>query len=307
MSVVGDAMLYAPQSIGLQHPHPIRDVEKLVRRIVKDWRNKRPNVKFSFHDEEELKAFLISTAWELEGRYDVTKDKNPNFASYAAHILSLRVADWYRRRFGDTRHGEKPQVLSLDAPLSRNLVDRDGVPESGHDQLVETLAARTGDPAEDRSPDLVGVLVGGDRGGAQRTDGQAADDQVVEQAAAGAARGDRGRPRTVKPRVPGTYRAPRRPPVCSHCFGVFRKAFRKVNTKQPEHLKQTDEKVLERAALRAQAVKVGTEWCCPRCTKLEDPLGQNLMLTEAYPNRRARRDAVRRKELTVRKKTTTKE
>lgn len=37
------------------------------------------------------------------------------FSTFASKILERRVVDWYRRRFGDSRYGGRPETLSLEA------------------------------------------------------------------------------------------------------------------------------------------------------------------------------------------------
>lgn len=84
-----------------------------------------------------------------------------------------------------------------------------------------------------------------------------------------------------------------RPPVCEPCFKKFRKAFNLVNRRTPADARLTDVEVSEKAARRAQAVKFGTEWVCPRCTTLETELGKEILFSIAYPNRDSRRRAVK--------------
>ena len=274
------SVLAMPLSLG-DGPGKIDDVEALVRKVVDD-RLRQWGARLKELDQEDLISYLIGVCWELSGRYDPAKDRNPNFASYAARILTLRVADWYRQRFGDTRHGDKPIVLSLDAPAGF----AGGEASEGTDRLVDTLAASTGDPALDRAPDLVGVL--------QRRSGEESrtHDALGEPQAGGAASRNR-RPAGVKPRIQGTYRMPSRPPVCQPCFGIFLNAFIKVNGKTVPDQRIGPEELESKALQRSQAVRFGKEWACPRCTKLSDEQGQQLMLQQAYPNRASRRAAVK--------------
>lgn len=292
------SVLSMPLSLGIQFPNPINDVEALVRKILRD-RLGHFGVhdgRLEHHDEEDAVTYLVGVAYECERRYDPEKETNPdraNFAAYASKIISFRVADWYRQRFGDTRHGEKPIVLSLDAPasLGGNYLEAEGA-----DRLVDTLPASTGDPAEDRVPDLVRILHGGG-GGNPRAD--AAVGQPAQGGAAGGARSaaapgpPRNRAQLKHGRIPGMKRASSRPPVCSHCFAVFLDAFQKVNKRVAKEARQTPDQLEARAAKRAQAVRFGKEWACPRCTKLENEDAQEMMLREAYPNRAARRAATK--------------
>jgi hypothetical protein len=277
------SVLAVPLSLG-DGPGRIEDVEALVRKVVDD-RLRQWGARLKELDYEDLVSYLIGVSWELSRRYDPAKDRNPNFAAYAARILSLRVADWFRTRFGDTRHGQKPVVLSLDAPAT---LDGHGFEKAaGADRLVDTLAASTGDPALDRAPDLLGVLQRGG-GGEPGT-----HDPLGQPAHRGAASRNRSAAGLKKGHVVGTKRPPRRPPICPHCFNTFRSAFAKVNAKLPQAQQLTDDQLDLKAAKRAQAVRFGSEWACPRCTKLEDPLGNELLLQHAYPNRQARRAAAK--------------
>lgn len=280
------SVLAMPLSLG-DGPGKIIDVEALVRKVVDD-RLRQWGARLKELDHEDLVSYLIGVCWELSGRYDPAKDRNPNFGSYAARILTLRVADWYRQRFGDTRHGDKPIVLSLDAPATLGGVAYGSEAPEGSDRLVDTLAASTGDPAVDRAPDLVGVL---ERGSGSRL---GAHDTLGQSPPRGASRRNRSSAGSVKPRIPGTFRAPSRPPICPNCFNTFVSAFTQVNAKLASDVSLTVEQIQLKAAKRAQGVRFGAEWACPRCTKLEDGKGAELMLQQAYPNRQSRRAAAKR-------------
>lgn len=285
------SVLAYPLSLGDPKHGGIEDVEALVNKVISDKMRRWPRGQRTLneHQRTDLATFLIGQAWELSERYDPAKDKKPNLASYVAHILSLRIADWYRQTFGDTRHGDRPVVLSLDAPIA--LSHAVGDEEDHADRLVDTLEATTGDPALDRSPDLVGILHGGGRPDAQP------DAQVGEPAPRGAASGDRGTAavkavRSKKqPRIPGTRRSPARPPVCGDCYRTFLTAFAKVNAKVKPEERLTIAELEAKAQKRSRAVKFGDTWACPRHTKLEDETGQQLMLQAAYPSRAHRRAA----------------
>jgi hypothetical protein len=260
-------------------PGRIEDVEALVRKVVDD-RLRMWGARLNQIDHEDLVSYLIGVCWELSGRYDPAKDRNPNFATYAARILTLRVADWYRQRFGDTRHGERPIVLSLDAPAT--LSSGDGDEEDGRGRLVDSLPSREGDPADDRTPDLVGILGrgSGDEAGPHDTLGEPASRR---------ARGGDRTPAQVKPRIPGTKKPTVEVPVCPNCAKVFLSAFDRVNRALPEEKRVGVQELAERARHRARAVKLHGEWVCPRCTTLPTPDGSLLFVQQVYPNRRARR------------------
>lgn len=43
------------------------------------------------------------------------KGAGPSFSTYATRILVRRIVDWYRSELGDSRYGQRPHTLSLDA------------------------------------------------------------------------------------------------------------------------------------------------------------------------------------------------
>jgi hypothetical protein len=256
-----------------------------VRKVTDD-RLRAWGARLREFDYEDLVSYLIGVCWELSLRYDPAKDKNPNFGAYAARILTLRVADWYRQRFGDRRHGDRPIVLSLDAPARLGDYEGDGA-TGGRDRLVETLAGSAGDPAEDRSPDLVGVL---QRGGRRQP---RPDDQMGEptarRAEAGAA--PPNPPRRVKPRVPGMTKPEKEPPpICTSCAAVFLNAFKRANGLLPEADQVPLEELIARARGRAAAVKLKDHWVCRRCTTVPLSDGTEVPIYRLFPNRQARRD-----------------
>lgn len=260
----------------------VEDVEALVRKVADD-RLRFWGARLRDWDHEDLVSYLIGVAWELSERYDPTLDRNPNFAAYASRICTLRCADWFRQRFGDTRHGERPIVLSLDAAGATGGGTETGA-DGGGGRLVDALSSSEGDPARDRSPDLVGAL--------QRRGGEASRplEALGEQAPRRAARGDRTPAVARKrPAVPPTYRPSKAPPVCSACEPVFLAALHRAERLAPAAVRRSPEDVAAEAARRARAVKFAGEWVCPRCTTVPFPGGQILFLDQVYPNRASRR------------------
>lgn len=71
-----------------------------------------------------------------------------SFSTYAYRTLKLRVVDWYRHEFGDSRYGQRPQVLSLDGPAPRGesshatLGDFVGETLDDHDELIDVDVLR---------------------------------------------------------------------------------------------------------------------------------------------------------------------
>ena len=220
-------------ALGDPHEGGIEDVEALVRKVADD-RLRSWGARLNASDHEDLVVYLIGTCWELSKRYDAAKDKKPNFAAYASKILTLRCADWFRGRFGDTRHGLRPIVLSLDAPLG---ADGEG-PDAGERRLVDSLTSSEGDPAADRAPDLVGILE-------RRSGGEAG---ALEALGEPPARRAPARARKVKgkSRVPPMHRSrPKLPlPTCETCLNVFTAAYARVNSLRAAEKRLSSDEVL---------------------------------------------------------------
>lgn len=94
--------------------HDVTDVEKLAARALTDaLRTMRATLNPT--DHEDALAYLIATAWELSLRYD--PNRGWSFSKLAYRTLRLRVVDWYRDRYWDTRHAKPELPISLDAPI----------------------------------------------------------------------------------------------------------------------------------------------------------------------------------------------
>jgi hypothetical protein len=107
----------------------------------------------SWHDREDLVAYLAELAWELSLDYD---SRRGPFSTFASIRLRQRTTDWIRQRNGRTVWKFKSHTYIRPRV---DLVSLDG----GVDRLDESLAARSGDPAADRAPDLGGVFSDGSR------------------------------------------------------------------------------------------------------------------------------------------------
>ena len=131
--------------------HDVANVEAFVRAALDD-RLRLWGAHLRPHDYEEALTELLTVCWELSRRYDPAKSEQ-SFSTYAGRILRLRVADFYRKRFGDRRYGRGAEDrVSLDERAEKHRLERaDGAGQE--------------DPTLDRSPDLAGVLGGraGDR------------------------------------------------------------------------------------------------------------------------------------------------
>lgn len=146
--------------------HDIRDVEAFCGRAM-DAELRARGIRLEPADREDLLAYIIGVAWELSVGY--RPGRSSSFSSYAYRILRLRVADYFRERFGATRRGRiLPQIVSLDAAILSD--DRTHELRFGAiDTYYGTHAAGSCDPAEYRCPDLARLL--SPRGGGRaRTD-----------------------------------------------------------------------------------------------------------------------------------------
>jgi hypothetical protein len=138
--------------------HDVADTEQLARKALDDTLRAR-GIRLDEHRREDLLAELVSTAWELSLKYDATAGYA--FTTGCYRLLKLRVVDWLRREQGRSRwtfgpnaqhtHAgsiytrQRPEVLSLDAP--------------GGSELEPALGRGQRDFADDRSPDLLRVLL----------------------------------------------------------------------------------------------------------------------------------------------------
>src|SRR5690242_20591314 len=130
--------------------HDIRDVEQFTGRIIQ-----RAHLDLSAQDNEDLWAFLISTAWELSLLYERGDPQYPpQFSTYATNILRLRVKDWQRRDGRRTKWQFASHTYERVLPSFTTLDDRPDEPDPG-----EPVDAQVGGLS-----DLIGLL--GARGGA---------------------------------------------------------------------------------------------------------------------------------------------
>jgi len=98
--------------------HDVRDAEGLCARILE-----RANLEQSYHDREDLLAFLIETAWELSLEFNADGGRNPSFSSYVTKVLRVRLIDWQRAggkrtrwQFSDrTYERQLPEFVPFDA------------------------------------------------------------------------------------------------------------------------------------------------------------------------------------------------
>ncbi len=129
--------------------HDVADAEALAASIVYG-----SGLELSYHDAEDLHAYLVATAWQLSLVYE---PGGISFSSWAGTTLRRRLVDWQRQRFGRTRwqfagrsyERARPQLVSLDDPE--------------HDRLGDDLTARGGDPEADCDSGLGGLYAARDR------------------------------------------------------------------------------------------------------------------------------------------------
>lgn len=114
----------------------VGDVEGLARRALDDFLRAR-GAHLRPHLYEDALQELLTTAWQLWQRFDPARGLS--FSTYCYRLLKLRVVDWYRHEFGDTRYGERPQVLSLDARPRRGASSDDLAGGRQRDSLMEEL------------------------------------------------------------------------------------------------------------------------------------------------------------------------
>ena len=108
--------------------HDVRDVEGLCARIAQ-----RSAPELSWHEREDLGAYLVATAWELSRRYEPGGANS--FSTWATTTLQRRLVDWRRAkdgrsvwRFGDGTVYERPrpELVSLDPRLEQALAEGGG-------------------------------------------------------------------------------------------------------------------------------------------------------------------------------------
>jgi len=74
------------------------------------------------HDYEDVLATFIAVAFEWSLKHDPARELEPgqqriSFNTYLNRYLGPRLADWFRRRYGDARYGPPPEVVSMELEL----------------------------------------------------------------------------------------------------------------------------------------------------------------------------------------------
>jgi DNA-directed RNA polymerase specialized sigma24 family protein len=126
----------------------VDDVFGLAHGIVS-----RSGLHLSWHDREDLVAYLAELAWELSLTYDAGRGSFSNFATVR---LRQRTTDWMRQRKGRTVWKFKTHTYVRPRV---DLVSLDG----GRDPLAESLAALDRDLEDGGGPACSGLLADRDR------------------------------------------------------------------------------------------------------------------------------------------------
>jgi DNA-directed RNA polymerase specialized sigma24 family protein len=128
----------------------VDDTESLAARALAD-QLRSMGASLREHERDDALAYLIATVWEASLKYD--PERFLSFSTFAYQLSRRRTIDWFRGRFGRTRWSlsngyehdrERPDIYPLEAAL-------DG-------ELEGALGGGQGHFADDRSPDLLGVL-----------------------------------------------------------------------------------------------------------------------------------------------------
>jgi hypothetical protein len=144
LSVTPETLLRSATSVlGSAFPlHDVRNVEALCERVIQ-----RSRLNLSYHDHEDLLAYLVEVCWRLSTKYEHGRGSTNSFAGWATYILRLRLIEWQREKY---RRGGA-DVLGLDAPDDDPLgssVAGSGLADdsSGFSADMRTLAQRARRP-----------------------------------------------------------------------------------------------------------------------------------------------------------------
>jgi hypothetical protein len=135
--------------------HDVADTFGLAQGIVS-----QSGLSLSWHDREELVAYLAETAWELSLTYD---GRRGSFSNYATVRLRQRTTDWIRQRAGRTVWKFKTHTYT------RPRVDLVSL-DSRVDRLDESLATLDRDLEDGGGPACSGLLADRDSSRARDLD-----------------------------------------------------------------------------------------------------------------------------------------
>jgi hypothetical protein len=126
----------------------VRDTEALCASVIQ-----KSGLELSYHDHEDLLAFLIETAWRLSLKYEPGRGSTKNFAGWATTNLRLGVIEWQRKRFGRTHWKFRDSTYERKRPTIVSLDD-----DSGDDRMGEALGGGGLDDDGDRVGDQLRLL-----------------------------------------------------------------------------------------------------------------------------------------------------
>ena len=105
----------------------VEDVEALCSRVIE-----QSQLELSFHDREDLLAWLLATAWQISEDYEPSDP--PRFAVHLKGLLRKRIIDWQRGKYR-TRWQFADRTYERAQPILVPLEDRPDVPD--HAQSVD--------------------------------------------------------------------------------------------------------------------------------------------------------------------------
>lgn len=130
--------------------HDVKDVDAWCSTFIE-----RAGLELSYHDREDLLAYVVVATWELSEQY---RPGAASFSTWAGGLIGRKIADWKRSRYrtkwqfkGRVYERPRPVVFSIDAD------------DSERHRLDETLSSRAGDPTSDSNTDLRGLVADRDR------------------------------------------------------------------------------------------------------------------------------------------------
>jgi hypothetical protein len=91
--------------------HDVRDVETFARRTLRWWLAKH-DAFMQPAEFEDAVGWLIGETWILADRYDAARGLS--FERFARPLLRMRVVDWLRSRYYDSRNWGDLEFLSHD-------------------------------------------------------------------------------------------------------------------------------------------------------------------------------------------------
>lgn len=121
--------------------HDVADVEALAREAMES-RLQSWSAHLHGAEREDALSFLVGTAYVLAQGFN--PDLGLSFSTYLYRMLRLRLADWYRARFRDARHGPtSANDTSLDAMHESRVPFGDVAdPELIEEQIISLVNAR---------------------------------------------------------------------------------------------------------------------------------------------------------------------